>query len=63
VATIQKPPVTMQAVRLTLALEADTLFFDVETAVSSLSVLSQVRGHAGRFSFCGKSEFLGFDSA
>jgi len=41
----------MQAVRLTLALEADTLFFDGETAVSSLSVLFKQEGSLAVFLF------------
>jgi hypothetical protein len=53
-----KPPATRQAAHLTLALEADTLSLNEKRAVSSLSVLHQARGLAGRFSFCGKSGSL-----
>jgi hypothetical protein len=45
----KKPPGTRQAVCLTLALEADTLFLLCRRLVASR--VGQVRGHAGRLYF------------
>jgi hypothetical protein len=47
----KKPPATMQAVCLTLALEAATLFFDTFGRLAALRV-KQARGRAGRLIFC-----------